>query len=47
MWVLFTKQQNCTYSVVVTRSVGEACAKRNRVKLQFQGVGKKFLLPQF
>lgn len=37
MRVLFTRQQHCAYSVVVTRT--------DRVKLQFQGVGKKFLIP--
>ena len=37
MQVVFTKQKNCAYTIVVTRS--------DRVKLQFQGVGKKFLVP--
>lgn len=37
MLVVFTKQEHCKYLVTVTRS--------DRVKLQFQGVGKKFLLP--
>lgn len=37
MQVTFTKQKNCAYSIVVIRG--------DRVKLQFQGVGKKFLIP--
>lgn len=37
MEVVFTKQENCSYSILVTRS--------DHVKLQFQGVGKKFLIP--
>ncbi|VEP12456.1 conserved hypothetical protein [Hyella patelloides LEGE 07179] len=36
MQVIFTKHKNCDYSIVVTG--------RDRVKLQFQGVGKKFLI---
>lgn len=37
MQVVFTKHANQNYSVVVT--------KGDRIKLQFQGVGKKFLIP--
>lgn len=37
MRVVFTKQENRAYSVVVTRN--------DLVKLQFRGVGKKFLIP--
>ena len=37
MQVIFTKHEDKNYSVVVTRS--------DRVKLQFRGVGKKFLVP--
>lgn len=37
MLVIFTKQEHRAYTVTVCRS--------DRVKLQFQGVGKKFLIP--
>ena len=37
MQVVFTKNKNHSYSVVVNRA--------DRLKLQFQGVGKKFLVP--
>lgn len=37
MRVIFTKHENQNYSVVVIRS--------DRIKLQFRGVGKKFLVP--
>lgn len=37
MHVIFTKHKNQNYWVVVTKS--------ERLKLQFQGVGKKFLVP--
>ena len=37
MLVLFTKQKNRTYTVTVERT--------DRVRLQFHGVGKKFLIP--
>lgn len=37
MQVTFTKQKNCNYSVIVNRD--------DYVKLQFIGVGKKFLIP--
>ena len=37
MRVIFTKQENLAYSIVVIRG--------DRVKLQFQGVGKKCLIP--
>lgn len=46
MQIVFTKRENRHYSVVVSRcDLSKAEVLRDRIKLQFQGVGKKFLIP--
>ncbi len=45
MQIVFTKQKNRAYSIVVIRSDYATAYPSDRVKLQFRGVGKKFLVP--